>query len=67
MGNDRIVDSGGNDTLVFNDIRFGQIAIGVGSLKLVLPDGGEVHLDDFDPDNPYAAGGIESHSSPAAS
>lgn len=58
-GNDRIVDSGGNDTLVFNDIRFGQISISVGSLKLVLPDGGEVHLDDFDPDNPYAAGGIE--------
>ncbi|TPW07435.1 MAG: calcium binding hemolysin protein, partial [Acidimicrobiaceae bacterium] len=58
-GNDRIVDSGGNDILIFNDIRWGQIAIGVGSLKLTLPDGGEIHLDDFDPDTPYAAGGIE--------
>lgn len=58
-GNDRIVDSGGNDILIFNDIRFGQIALSVGSLKLELPDGSAVHLDDFDPDNPYAGGGIE--------
>ncbi|MCF8198712.1 MAG: VCBS domain-containing protein [Sulfuritalea sp.] len=58
-GNDRIVDSGGTDWLVFNDISWGQITLGVGSLKLKLPDGAELHLDDFDPDNPYAAGGIE--------
>lgn len=58
-GNDRIVDSGGADWLVFSDITWDQIRLGTGSLKLGLPDGGEIHLDDFDPDNPYAAGGIE--------
>jgi VCBS repeat-containing protein len=58
-GNDRIADSGGTDMLVFTDIMWGQVKLGVGSLKLTLPDGGEIHLDDFDPDNPYAAGGIE--------
>ncbi|MDP2809214.1 MAG: VCBS domain-containing protein, partial [Rhodocyclaceae bacterium] len=58
-GKDRIVDSGGTDWLVFNDILWGQLRLGTGSLKLSLPDGGEIHLDDFDPDNPYAAGGIE--------
>ncbi len=57
-GNDRISDSGGTDWLVFNDINWGQVQLGVGSLKLTVP-GGEIHLDDFDPDNPYAAGGIE--------
>ena len=57
-GNDRIVDAGGSDWLVFNDITWGQVQLGVGSLKLSVP-GGEIHLDDFDPDNPYAAGGIE--------
>lgn len=58
-GNDRISDSGGTDWLVFNDIYWGQVVLGVGSLKLTLPDGSAIHLDDFDPDNPYAAGGIE--------
>ncbi len=58
-GNDRISDSGGTDWMVFNDINWGQVVLGVGSLKLTLPGGGAIHLDDFDPDNPYAAGGIE--------
>ncbi|MDP1612945.1 MAG: VCBS domain-containing protein [Sulfuritalea sp.] len=58
-GNDRIVDAGGVDYLVFNNILWGQLRLGTGSLKLSLPDGSEIHLDDFDPDNPYAAGGIE--------
>lgn len=58
-GSDRISDSGGTDYLVFTDILWGQVVLGVGSLKLTLPDGAELHLDDFDPDNPYAAGGIE--------
>ncbi len=58
-GNDHIADSGGSDWLVFNDITWGQITLGTGSLKLNLPDGSALHLDDFDPDNPYGAGGIE--------
>jgi VCBS repeat-containing protein len=57
-GNDHISDSGGTDWLVFNDIYWGQVQLGVGSMKLTIP-GGEIHLDDFDADNPYAAGGIE--------
>lgn len=58
-GNDRISDSGGTDWMVFNDINWGQVVLGVGSLKLTLPGGGEIHLDNFDPDSPFAAGGIE--------
>ncbi len=57
-GNDRIADSGGTDFLVFNNFVLGNLRLDVGSLKIVLPDGGEVHLDDFDPDNPLA-GSIE--------
>ena len=58
-GSDHISDAGGTDWLVLTDITWGQITLGVGSLKLNLPNGAELHLDDFDPDNPYAAGGIE--------
>ena len=58
-GTDHISDSGGTDWLVFNDIYWSQVGLGVGSLKLTLPGGGAIHLDDFDPDNPFAAGGIE--------
>lgn len=59
-GKDRIVDSGGTDWLVFKDIYWGDIVLGVGSLKLTVKSTGqEIHLDDFDPDNPLAAGGIE--------
>lgn len=57
-GIDHIADSGGTDWLVLPDINLSAVTLGVGSLKLTVP-GGEIHLDDFDPDNPYAAGGIE--------
>lgn len=58
-GRDHIVDSGGTDWLVFSGgIFWSNVRLDVGSLKLVLPDGGEVHLDDFDPYNPLA-GSIE--------
>lgn len=58
-GRDHIVDSGGTDWLVFSGgIFWNNVRLDVGSLKLVLPDGGEVHLDDFDPYNPLA-GSIE--------
>jgi len=58
-GNDSISDSGGNDWIVFNDITLGQVGLGVGSLKLMLPGGAAIDIQDFDPDNPYAPGGIE--------
>lgn len=58
-GIDHISDSGGADWLVFqNGITLQGVRLGVGSLRLTLSDGGEVHLDDFDPDNPLA-GAIE--------
>ena len=58
-GRDRIGDSGGTDWLVLTGVGADQLALGTGSLKLTLLDGGEIHLDDFDPDNPYGAGSIE--------
>lgn len=58
-GIDHISDSGGTDWLVFqNGITLSGVRLGTGSLKLTLSDGGAVHLDDFDPDNPLA-GAIE--------
>jgi VCBS repeat-containing protein len=57
-GHDRITDSGGIDWLVLDGFYWWDIVLGVGSLKLTVP-GGEIHLDDFDPDDPYATGGIE--------
>lgn len=55
-----IVDSSGQDTLVLQGINPGDISLGVGSLKITVnATGQQIHLDDFDPDNPYAAGGIE--------
>jgi VCBS repeat-containing protein len=57
-GIDRITDSGGNDRLVLTNITWQELVLGTGSLKLSFT-GGEIHLDDFDPDNPFAAGGIE--------
>jgi VCBS repeat-containing protein len=58
-GMDRIADAGGTDWLLLPEVWWQSLKLGTGSLKLTLPDGGEIHLDDFDPDNPYAAGGIE--------
>ena len=51
-GTDHISDAGGSDWVVFTDISSGQVMVGVGSLKISLPDGGELHLDDFDPESP---------------
>lgn len=58
-GTDTIIDAGGIDWLVLPQVWWQSMRIGTGSLKLTLPDGAEIHLDDFDPDNPHAAGGIE--------
>lgn len=52
-GADRISDAGGTDFLVFNDFLLGDLRLGVGSLKLVVP-GGEVRIDGFDADNPLS-------------
>jgi VCBS repeat-containing protein len=58
-GVDHISDTGGDDWLVLgNGITLSAVRLDVGSLKLVFADGGEVHLDDFDPNNPLA-GSIE--------
>ncbi|HSI53212.1 MAG TPA: VCBS domain-containing protein [Ramlibacter sp.] len=57
-GNDSISDSAGTDWLVLPFYWY-QLALGVGSLEVRMPGGGSVHLQDFDPDNPFAAGGIE--------
>lgn len=58
-GIDHISDSSGVDWLVFqNGITLQGVRLGTGSLKLTLSDGSEVHLEDFDPDNPLA-GAIE--------
>jgi hypothetical protein len=66
-GNDRLIiqlptryDLSDPDYAVkmYNEIqRF--MHLGLGSLLLQFEDGGELHLDDFDPDNPYGPDGIE--------
>jgi VCBS repeat-containing protein len=59
-GIDRISDGSGIDWLALTDITLSDLAwLDVGSLKLVFNDGSAIHLDDFNPDDPYAAGGIE--------
>lgn len=51
-GSEHITDTGGTDRLVFVDVSVNDVDIGVGSLTIVLPDGGAVHLDDFAPEHP---------------
>lgn len=59
-GVDHITDSGGVDTLVLEGATLGDLTLGVGSLKITVNSTGrEIHIDDFDPENPYAEGGIE--------
>jgi Ca2+-binding RTX toxin-like protein len=57
-GVDRISDWGGNDRLVLDGVSLQDVVLGTGSLKITIP-GGEIHLEDFDADNPFAPGGIE--------
>jgi len=59
-GVDHIADSGGVDWLVlFNGATLNDLRLDVGSLKLVFTDGSQIHLDDFDPEDPLGPGGIE--------
>jgi Ca2+-binding RTX toxin-like protein len=59
-GVDHIGDSGGVDTLVLEGASLGDVRLGVGSLKITANSTGrEIHIDDFDPDDPYAEGGVE--------
>jgi len=53
-GHDQITDTSGFDFLVFPDLNLVSLRLDVGSLKIVLPDGGTIDLGDFDPDNPFA-------------
>jgi Ca2+-binding RTX toxin-like protein len=59
-GVDHISDSGGVDTLVLEGATLGDISLGIGSLKIMVNSTGrEIHIDDFDPENPLGAGGVE--------
>jgi len=59
-GVDHITDSGGIDWLVlYNGATLNNLRLDVGSLKLVFTDGSQIHLDDFDPEDPLGPGGIE--------
>ncbi|MDP2810621.1 MAG: putative Ig domain-containing protein, partial [Rhodocyclaceae bacterium] len=59
-GVDHIGDSGGVDTLVLQGATLGDISLGIGSLKITVNSTGrEIHIDDFDPENPLGSGGIE--------
>jgi len=60
-GVDTIVDIGGNDTLQFgNGIAAEDISLGLGSLLLRVGSGGDaIHLDGFDPADPYATSAVE--------
>lgn len=59
-GIDHISDTGGTDWLVLgNGALISNLRLDTGSLKLVFSDGSELHLDDFDPNNPLAAGSID--------
>lgn len=57
-GIDRISDTAGTDRLILEGITWQELVLGTGSLKLSFA-GGELHLEDFDLDNPFAPGGIE--------
>ena len=59
-GVDHIGDTDGIDTLVLDKANLGDISLGVGSLKIVVNSTGrEIHIDDFDPENPFGEGGVE--------
>ncbi|HYE36876.1 VCBS domain-containing protein [Methylocaldum sp.] len=59
-GVDHIADSGGIDWLVlYNGATLNDLRLDVGSLKLVFTDGSQIHLDDFDSEDPLGPGGIE--------
>lgn len=55
-GVDHISDSGGYDGLVItNAYLFNVARLDVGSMAIVFDDGSELHIDDFDPNNPHAS------------
>jgi Ca2+-binding RTX toxin-like protein len=59
-GVDHISDTGGVDTLVLQGATLGDISLGIGSLKITVNSTGrEIHIDDFDPEDPLGAGGVE--------
>jgi VCBS repeat-containing protein len=54
-GDDEIIDraSEGN-SLHLTGVGIDDVSLGLGSLKIELPDGGEIHIDGFDPENAEA-------------
>ncbi len=60
-GIDHISDSGGFDFVVFGSgIFWDSLDLGLGSLKIGFgASAGELHIDDFDPNDPYNSGSIE--------
>jgi len=60
-GVDRIVDSGGTDAIEFGaGITPDSLSLGLGSLLVRVGDQGEaIHLEDFNPDDPFNSSVIE--------
>ena len=59
-GVDHVADSGGSDWLVLEDMNRGDIVdFDAEAGKLVFKDGGELYLDDLNPSDLMAEGGIE--------
>ncbi|MEJ6022380.1 beta strand repeat-containing protein [Ramlibacter sp. PS4R-6] len=60
-GVDHIEDAGGNDRIIFgNGITFTNLQLGLGSLKITFAgQAGEIHIDHFDPNDPFGSGSIE--------
>ncbi|QJT08011.1 hypothetical protein E8L03_03300 [Oceanidesulfovibrio marinus] len=55
-----IADSEGTyDRLRIEGATFASVRLGLGSLLITTEDGREIHLDDFDPDDPYGSKTIE--------
>ncbi len=59
-GNDHIADSSGSDWLVLEDLNFDDILdLDTEARRLVFKDGSELYLDDLNPSDLMAEGGIE--------
>ncbi len=60
-GVDRIVDSSGTDTILFGEgITPDSLSLGLGSLLVRVGDQGDaIHLEDFNPDDPFNSSVIE--------
>lgn len=56
----QIIDDEGTDTLVFNNLNWESVSLGLGSLLITDGVAGdEVHIEDFDSSNPVTSSSIE--------